>query len=105
MKTISELQIEQYGKEIVWESYRYNIFEYITDKNFWTYFNIDYKQCKTKELLSLLQTLRVYESRCGNVNRWLKTCNAIKNELSNREHMPNKKERKEIRKERAKNKQ
>lgn len=102
MKTISQLQIEQYGKEITWESYGYNIFEYITDENFWLHFNINYKECDTKGLLSLLQTLRVYESRIEDVEKFYCVKNAIKKELSNREHILNKKERKYIRKEKAK---
>jgi hypothetical protein len=101
MKTISELQIEQYGTTISWNGCGQNVDDDLSDKDFWLYFNIDYKQCKTKELLSLLKILRVYQSRDKEFNNkhqedLLKIINPIKSELSTREHIPNKKERKEL---------
>lgn len=106
MKTIKELQVEQYGREIRFSGYGQNVDEDITEKDFWLYFNIDYKKCKTTDLLSLLKTLRVYQSRDKDFNnkhqeKLLKIIKPIKAELSMREHIPNKKERKEIRKKKA----
>jgi len=106
MKTIKELQIEQYGREINYSNHNQNVDEDLSDENFWLHFNIDYKQCKTTDLLSLLKTLRVYQSRDKNFNnkhqeKLLKIIKPIKTELSTREHIPNKKERKEIRKKKA----
>jgi hypothetical protein len=106
MKTIKELQVEQYGREIIFRSYNQNVDEDMSEKDFWLYFNIDYKKCKTIDLLSLLKTLRVYQSRDKDFNNkhqenLLKIIKPIKAELSTREHIPNKKERKEIRKKKA----
>ena len=103
MKTIKELQIEQYGREITWWSYGQNVDKDMSKKDFWLYFNIDYKQCKTLELLSLLNSLRVYQSRYFSLHlttneRLSKIAKALKAELATREHIPNKKERKIIRK-------
>ena len=103
MKTIKQLQIEQYGREIKSWSYGQNVNEDMSEKDFWLYFNIDYKQCKTLELLSLLNTLRVYQSRYFSLHlitneRLYKIEKAIKGELATREHIPNKVERKIIRK-------
>lgn len=113
-KTIRELQMEQYGREIKWSNIGQNIYEDLADDNFWLYFNIDYKKCQTTDLLSLLQTIRVYQSRTiatedkdfwfQNLDKFLKISIAIKAELLTRKHIPNKKERDEIRKEKAKNK-
>lgn len=99
-KTIKELQIEQYGKEITWLSY--NIINEVKYGDFWLYFNINYKECYTIDLLSLLQTLRVFELDVNDIEKYYSVFNAIKNELSTREHIPNKKERKQIRKDKAK---
>jgi hypothetical protein len=41
MKTIKELQVEQYGREIIFRSYNQNVDEDMSEKDFWLYFNID----------------------------------------------------------------
>jgi len=100
-KTILELQKEQYGQEIKRPTIQQDIYEDLADNNFWLYFNINYKKCKTAELASLLETLKIYESRVfetgdkdlffEHLDKFLKISIAIKAELLSRKDNKKKK--------------
>lgn len=63
--------------------------------------SLDFKNATTRYLLKLLRECREDGIDLDNVNY----CNALKNELATREHIPNKIEAKKIRQEKQKYKQ
>lgn len=82
-------------------------------------FESNYREMKTKDLLNRLRLFRIFQNRgvfegcCELCGRWEKLSEmdkrklegmiaALKRELSNRPHLPNKLERKEQRRRRAK---
>ncbi len=71
-------------------------------------FQIDYRVCKTQELLNLLHSARGIENSESldeeERKELSKIINALKTELATREHLPNKLERKKIRQEKARKK-
>lgn len=106
-KTIIDLQKEQYGEPIAWYRVGDTFYDTICDCNYFKYFDINYQLLNTRDLLKCLHILRLdYNKDKNHLNRFetefLKRIIAIKRELSTREHIPNKKERKEIRQKKAK---
>lgn len=72
-------------------------------------YEYDYSKARTIDLLKTLNVLRCYFSRCGEGEfdddfrkKLSKMYDALKKELSTREHIPNKQERKKIRQEKFK---
>ena len=78
----------------------------LRDGDYWLYYQFDYKLASTRLLLKLLRELsgRGYNYSHYDVDysKYIKIANGLKKILNTREHIPNKKERDIIRKEKFK---
>jgi hypothetical protein len=82
-------------------------FKEIGDHDFWTFFEVEYREIRTIDLIMLLrqsrkylQKLTYYHDLKNKLGLW-KIVRALKKELSKREHIPNSSERKKIRQQKA----
>lgn len=101
-KSLEVLYKQQYNRNLY--IYQYD-FHDISSENYWKQFEVPYRELNTYGLLELLKKVRRDWSEISdtdNDNYSEKLTNiiiALKSELATREHIPNKKERDKIRKE------
>lgn len=111
-KTLSDLQKQQYGENPInsFDLGLDSVLEDMESDSYWKYFQVDYSQLETIGLMGLLNVARKDldqikdTGRTNYISRLVKIIKALKEELATREHIPNKKEREEIRKQKFKDK-
>jgi len=105
-KSLIDLYKQQYGENPL-NSFELGLDSVIDDMHndsYWKGFQVDYPQLETKDLLGLLNSARKDlnqikdTSHLNYIKNLTKIITALKSELATREHVSNKKEREEIRK-------
>lgn len=105
METLTNAYKKQYGSTPYYLRYDM-VTEDMVKEDYWNKFRVNYKEVITTDLLKLLNWARKDKSQISNKgNEWewareelSKIITALKTVLATREHVPNKKEREEIRK-------